>query len=173
MRIAFGEVDKAGARFSIENDGWAESASEEYIVVAVDLAKVVMRQRDDESLSVTGELAVTLETGCARCGRPVELSVEEDFYYLVTLQEEDLPEHSERECTAEECDTLYLKEPVVDLGEIFTEQLNLSLPGRVLCSEDCAGICPECGRMKGSSECNCSENRSDSPFAILRKLKKD
>jgi len=40
-----------------------------------------------------------------------------------------------------------------------------------LCTEDCAGLCPTCGRNLNSETCECGTPGKDSPFAALGKLK--
>jgi uncharacterized protein len=173
MRVIFSEIEKAGSRFSVEKGEWCDLADTDISVENIETAEVVARLKSAENVDLTGRLAATVRTGCARCGEPVDCNIDEEFYYLVTLQEEVAAGATEKECSDEECDILYLKEPVVDIDEIFREQLFLAVPQKVLCHSECAGICPDCGRLKNSSECNCSEDRSSSPFAILKTLKKD
>ncbi|WP_163339707.1 DUF177 domain-containing protein [Desulfopila sp. IMCC35008] len=173
MRVTFGEIDKSGSRFSVEKGEWSDLDETGVSIQDIKIAEVVARSRDAESIDLTGKLAATVRMGCARCGEPVDCIIDEEFYYLVTMQEESIAGITEKECSNEECDILYLREPVVDIDEIFREQLFLAVPQKVLCSSDCSGICPDCGLPKNSAECNCSEDRTNSPFAILKTLKKD
>jgi uncharacterized protein len=173
MRVTFGEIEKSGSRFSVEKGEWYDLDDTDIIIQNIEIAEVVARSRDAGSIDLTGKLAATVRMGCARCGRPVDCNIDEEFYYLVTMQEEPVAGGTEKECSDEECDILYLKEPVVDIDEIFREQLFLAVPQKVLCHSDCSGICPECGKLKSSGGCNCSEDMSNSPFAILKTLKKD
>lgn len=43
----------------------------------------------------------------------------------------------------------------VDVNEIALSDLLLELPTKLLCSEDCKGLCPVCGCDLNESECNC------------------
>ena len=54
----------------------------------------------------------------------------------------------------------------VDVDELVLEQLELSIPGRVLCSESCKGLCPDCGINLNHESCNCAETRSTSWLQI-------
>lgn len=173
MRVTFGEIDKSGSRLSVEKGEWSDLDGTDISVQNIEIAEVIVRSRDAESIDLNGKLAATVRMGCARCGEPVDCKIDEEFYYLVTMQEESVVVGVEKECSDEECDILYLKEPVVDIDEIFKEQLFLAVPQKVLCHSDCSGICPDCGMPKNGTECNCSEDRSNSPFAILKTLKKD
>lgn len=54
----------------------------------------------------------------------------------------------------------------VDVDELVLEQLELSIPGRILCSESCKGLCPECGINLNHESCSCAENRTASWLRI-------
>ena len=43
----------------------------------------------------------------------------------------------------------------VDVNKIALSDLVLELPTKMLCSEDCKGLCPVCGCDLNESECNC------------------
>lgn len=173
MRVTFGEIDKSGVRFSVEKSSLVVPGDADFSVVEVETAEIEARSRDEVNIDVTGRLAAIVRTECARCGCPVNCKIDEKFYYLVTLSEEPVAGISEKECSDEECETLYQNEPVIDFSEMFAEQLYLAIPQKVLCRDECSGICPDCGNLRDSGECNCSVERTDSPFAILKTLKKD
>ncbi len=44
---------------------------------------------------------------------------------------------------------------VVDLGEDIRQEMIMNLPSRVLCKEDCRGICLKCGVNLNKEECRC------------------
>jgi uncharacterized protein len=58
----------------------------------------------------------------------------------------------------------------IDVDEIVKEQILLAVPTRMLCREDCKGICPECGADRNTGECNCVTNDIDPRWAALKKL---
>jgi uncharacterized protein len=59
----------------------------------------------------------------------------------------------------------------LDLDEELREVLILEMPMRFLCSEDCPGLCPKCGKPKRDGSCNCSEKEIDPRWAKLAKLR--
>ena len=92
---------------------------------------------------------------------------------VVEVSEQD--EHwkiQELEVTAAELETIIVDRPVVELGELFRQQLLLAVPEKRLCREQCAGLCPECGIDLNEQQCECSIRLVDSPFAVLKGLKK-
>ncbi len=90
--------------------------------------------------------------------------------YLVTTRKEQAIEQRDVECSDEDVITLYLKEPEIDVDEILREQAYLAFPLRTLCSEECKGICAGCGVVLNSEACCCSLDKSNSAFAVLKKL---
>ena len=59
----------------------------------------------------------------------------------------------------------------IDVDEIVKEQILLAVPTRMLCREDCKGICPECGIDKNTGECQCVTDDIDPRWAALKNLK--
>lgn len=43
----------------------------------------------------------------------------------------------------------------LDVNELVISDLLAELPTKVLCREDCLGLCPECGKNLNSGECDC------------------
>ena len=68
-------------------------------------------------------------------------------------------------------DLFPLDGPVVDLAEVAREQVDLALPLRVLCRDDCRGLCPGCGADLNREACRCTSVGGDERFAGLARLK--
>lgn len=65
----------------------------------------------------------------------------------------------------------------VDLTDAVKEEIVLNIPSRILCDENCKGLCPHCGINLNEAECNCKENadasdnvKANNPFAALKDL---
>ena len=54
-------------------------------------------------------------------------------------------------------DFIVIPDMVLDLDALSREDLLLDLPSKVLCREDCKGICPQCGKNLNEGPCNCKE----------------
>ena len=78
-------------------------------------------------------------------------------------------ESGEHECSPSEMDVMYLKEPVIDVFAILSQQIFLVVPEKYLCSESCKGLCPKCGVNLNLNTCYCKKEFKSSPFAILKK----
>jgi Predicted metal-binding, possibly nucleic acid-binding protein len=67
-------------------------------------------------------------------------------------------------------DIIVVEDDRLDLDELVYSNIVLSLPMKHLCSEDCKGICPVCGKNRNERDCECDRGGKKSPFAILKDL---
>jgi uncharacterized protein len=58
---------------------------------------------------------------------------------------------------------------LVDLTEAVRQQVLLDIPMVTLCNEDCAGLCPQCGKDLNPGPCEC-EPEVDTRLSVLSKL---
>ena len=61
-------------------------------------------------------------------------------------------------------------EGVLDVGEIARTIFYLELPQRVLCKDDCKGLCPVCGTDLNLSTCSCKQVKKGKGLEGLKKL---
>jgi uncharacterized metal-binding protein YceD (DUF177 family) len=93
-----------------------------------------------EGVLVTGDLDVPVEGSCARCLEPIEdtlhLSVQELYAYS----------GSTTEATSEEDEVRRIEGDYLDLEPLVRDTVVLNLPLAPVCTEDCAGLCVDCGQ---------------------------
>ena len=103
---------------------------------------------------------------CARCLAPIDGVFSLDFERTVTtegmLTEQQLEDMSD--------EYVLIDGKTLDVDEALLEELVLGFPSRLLCSEDCPGLCPKCGKPKREGDCGCPEKEPDPRFAILKTL---
>jgi uncharacterized protein len=56
----------------------------------------------------------------------------------------------------------------LDLRPAVREQILLSLPSAPVCSDDCKGLCPSCGKDLNEGECGCDRTVMDPRWAALK-----
>lgn len=93
-----------------------------------------------EGVLVSGEVDVPLAGSCARCLEPMEDSLELD------LQELFAYEGSTTEATSEEDEVRHVVGDRLDLEPMVRDAVVLALPLSPVCSEDCSGLCVDCGQ---------------------------
>ena len=97
---------------------------------------------------------------CDRCGADVEREFRKSFsHYLVTSLKGD----SEGE---------YIETPdyELELDELVTADIILDLPSKLLCREDCKGLCSICGKSLNDGDCGCAEKVTDPRLEVLKQL---
>jgi DUF177 domain-containing protein len=104
--------------------------------------------------------AVTLEGPCFRCLQDAELPLALDLReYQATKPEGD------------EEQTEYLDDDRLDLSAWAHDAIALALPDKILCREDCAGLCPVCGKDLNEEPHEHAEERTDPRWAALESLR--
>lgn len=121
-------------------------------------------------VQVNGHIDTRAQVECDRCLQPVELPVNADFA-LEYITGSDYESSEAAELTDEEMSVSVFDGEAIDVDEIVKEQILLAVPTRVLCREDCKGICPECGIDRNSGECACVTDDVDPRWAALKNLK--
>jgi uncharacterized protein len=103
---------------------------------------------------------VSLEGPCFRCLQDAELALQLRLReYEATKPESD----DER--------TEYLDDDRLDLSAWAHDSIALALPEKILCRDDCAGLCPECGKDLNLEPHEHVEERVDARWAALEALR--
>jgi uncharacterized protein len=119
---------------------------------------------------VSGHVDTRAQVECDRCLQPVEAPVSADFALeYITGSEYESSEVAE--LTEAEMSVAVFDGEGLDVDEIVKEQILLAVPTRMLCREDCKGICPECGIDRNTGECSCGADNIDPRWAALKNLK--
>ncbi len=106
---------------------------------------------------------------CARCLDPVNGVYVLPFERTV-VTEGTLTEEQEEDNVDE---FVIIEGGFLDIDDAVREALILSFPMRLLCSEDCEGLCPKCGKPKREGACGCVEKEIDPRWAVLASLRFD
>jgi uncharacterized protein len=119
---------------------------------------------------VSGHVDTRAQIECDRCLQPVEAPVSADFTLdYITGSEYESSEVAE--LTEAEMSVAVFDGEGLDVDEIVKEQILLAVPTRMLCREDCKGICPECGIDRNTGECSCVADNIDPRWAALKNFK--
>ena len=118
---------------------------------------------------VNGHFDTRAQVECDRCLKPVALPVSGEFT-LEYISGSDYESSEVVELTEAEMSVAVFDGEGIDVDELVKEQILLAVPLRVLCRDDCKGICPECGTDRNTGECNCVTNDIDPRWAALKDL---
>jgi uncharacterized protein len=96
----------------------------------------------------------TILDNCARCLDEVEVPIEYSIEGFLVKEGFDEDEF-------EEDDAFIYDGQELNLVDIIEQTLDFNIPARILCNEDCQGLCHECGANLNKQECSCSEDAND------------
>ena len=108
---------------------------------------------------------------CSRCLKPtitpVEITFDEEYIPLIDVN------HGARVELPEGEEDAYRISPrhVLDLSEPIRQYWELVLPMAPLCSDDCLGLCPDCGEELSRDAHACANEQPIGPWAKLANLK--
>jgi uncharacterized protein len=111
------------------------------------------------------ELRTTGLFTCDRCLTDFDQEVSAHFEIMYMTQEGNVRQENEEEVQFLNPDT-----NVLDLGEDVRQFLILSVRQKLLCREDCEGLCPKCGANRNKVRCDCTTNEIDPRWEVLRKM---
>lgn len=67
-------------------------------------------------------------------------------------------------------DYIVVENCLLDLDELIEEEIQLFLPSKMLCSENCKGLCYKCGKNLNHEKCNCKKDVDPRMAALLQLL---
>lgn len=108
-------------------------------------------------MQISGEMV----TACDRCGKRLCVPINLDVLHILA------PELSDED---DEGEMIEVDFSAFDLDELVYSDIMLSLPTKVLCGEDCKGLCPVCGRDLNTDSCDCDKKKVDPRMEMLRQL---
>ena len=65
---------------------------------------------------------------------------------------------------------IYLQDYLLNMDDYIWSQVVISLPMKILCSNNCKGLCPQCGIDLNTQSCNCMDNTIDPRLEKLKEL---
>jgi len=126
--------------------------------------------RAGQDIRLRGEIKARISAPCDRCLNEVTIRAEIPFDLFYAPAEAARDEGGERELLERDLGFAVYENDQIDLDEMVLEQLELSLPSRVLCSEECRGLCPQCGADLNVEQCECKA-QIDPRWRVLADLK--
>lgn len=133
-------------------------------------ARVTLRiDKIGPEVCARGNVRTSMELQCSRCLRSFEKDVDVNVNVVYHPMEE-LKGEERHEIRDDELDMGFYQGDELEVRDLVTEQLLLSVPMKPLCSDSCKGICPDCGTDLNIGTCACERKGTDPRLEILKKL---
>ena len=123
-----------------------------------------------QDIRLNGELATRLELLCARCLETVAQDVTRKFDLLYRPLGTDAG-NEELSVTVAEAEVGYYQGDGLLLEDAIREQVLLAVPLKVVCREDCKGLCPTCGKNRNTEPCSCAPPLGDPRWSALKDIR--
>jgi uncharacterized protein len=169
MRIELARLAETDGKFAHVYDPEDLALSDSRVRLAGPLTVQGRISRAQGHAVVTGRMTASAQVECDRCLKLIELPVDSQFRVeYVTTQE--YAASTAAELGEQDLDVSVFDGEAIDIDELVQEQLLLTVPSRVICSESCKGFCPTCGVDRNVGECNCKADEIDPRWEALKNL---
>ena len=115
-------------------------------------------EKIEGGMVATGHVHTSWEGECRRCLGVARGNIDIDVREVFELE-------------PVEGESYKLEHDSVDLEPVVREAVMLELPIAPVCSEDCKGLCPNCGINRNEATCDCDTEVKDPRWAVLDGLK--
>lgn len=116
----------------------------------------------EDKARVEGGVKLTFLTRCDRCLTEVPTTLELIFDRIVTSPEVT----SEEDEDSRECMEGYQ----LDVEAFVYNEILVNWPVKILCQEDCKGVCPVCGQDRNIGDCGCDTFVPDPRMAVIKDI---
>jgi len=169
-KLLSGEVSKINVDFELQPE------LEDGLTVALDGVEFTSPARvqgviTDNAGYMRLVLTVSLDYSgeCARCLSRIDDTLTFDFER--TVVSEDTRERDTDEEDEYSDEYVVLRDGKLDIDGQLCEMLILEFPSKLLCSEDCKGLCIKCGHNLNEGECGCDRSHRDPRWNALLGVK--
>ena len=169
-------------RFAVDAAWWSarEATSEQSSPEIADgFVFQIEATRKRDNILLSGHLEANVLLECSRCGKRYSHALRDTFRLALTPAKGREPTDLEGVrglaesgvWLGEDLEAGWYRGSFIRLDDFFGELIALAMPIQPLCQEDCPGICSHCGADFAQTRCACEDEKIESPFAVLAKLK--
>lgn len=124
---------------------------------------VLTVSKEEEKLHITGETEIHILIPCDRCLDEV------DTAFPIRIDCRWNPD--EETDGAEDVDEMtFMDGCILDVDKLISDEIVVALPTKVLCKEDCKGLCSVCGTNLNHGTCDCDRRVADPRMAAIQDI---
>ncbi len=169
MKINISNLSEGIHDYEFEEDPSAIELDERFskpVSVKVELEK---RRRQ---LFLTGHVNTFGEFVCDRCLDSFTREIRADYRmaYVYEIKGSERVGRSEDPEAGDEVTVIHESTNEIDISKDVREFLLLAVPMKLLCKDDCAGLCGKCGTNLNYKKCNCPKEDADPRWDKLKKI---
>ena len=112
---------------------------------------------------VEGDVELTFETRCDRCLTEVPTTLTLQFDRIVTSPDAVTEDE-------EDDDLEFMEGYQLNVETFVYNEILLNWPAKILCQDECKGVCPVCGQNLNIKECGCDTFVPDPRMAAIKDI---
>jgi len=116
-----------------------------------------------------GKFQGGVQLECDRCLEPFHHDLDVSFREVLLVRTLN-HEEADRGLAEEDLEFDVVKDDAIDLADMIREQIYLNLPMKLICRDDCQGLCPRCGINLNLKTCSCQLDQGHPGFQALKTL---
>ncbi len=124
---------------------------------------LTVTNQENKTVFIRGSVDVTLSIPCGRCLEEVPTQICFDIDKKLSIEESGLVDDEMEE-------TDYLIGFELDVDKLVYAEILVNWPMKVLCKEDCEGICKVCGMNLNKGTCDCQRTELDPRMAAIQDI---
>lgn len=125
-----------------------------------------------DHVRVSGRVEAGIRLSCSRCCSEYEDRLSSTFVLFYTkAREAGALQDEEVELSETDLVSVTYQGDEIDLTPEVDEQIVMELPLKPLCSEECRGLCSQCGADLNAEKCGCHREAHSLAFGALKDLK--
>lgn len=125
--------------------------------------KIQVTNTGDKKLLIEARTSFSLMIPCDRCLEEVRIPFSFSISRMADFKED-------KEESGESEEESYIEGYTLDVDALVRDELFVHMPMKVLCSEDCKGICSRCGANLNHGNCGCDVTELDPRMAVIRDI---
>ena len=165
MKIQVAGLSQGVHRFSFRIPAAGLSLGEEF---AREVEVDAVLDRTATEISLEAEVRTVGRFVCDRCVAAFDLDLAPSYRMLYVWDGAD-----RSHLDPSEVQVVNPSMAVIDLSEDVRQTILLAVPFKLLCREECPGLCPGCGADLNREACRCTRERVDAPLEGLREALKN
>ena len=141
--------------------------SGEFPILEKEPVHIVVKHIERRRLEINVSTKLLTVIPCDRCLEDVrkELIIDSSKHVDLELSDAELPEGYD--------ESDYIDGYHLDVDKLLFNELLIGWPTKVLCREDCKGICNVCGQNLNKGTCDCEDTGLDPRMSVVRDLFKN
>ena len=138
-----------------------------YPIISKEPVHVRVEHIRGKELLVNAETRIVVAIPCDRCLDDVKRE-----FVLDCAKHVDVG-LSDAELTEELDESNFIDGYHLDVDKLLSNEILSGWPEKVLCKEDCKGLCPVCGQNLNTKSCDCEDTGLDPRMSVVRDLFKN